>query len=69
MFDPERIARLLRQIEPEFKPETWQAFRRVTLDGVPAEQVAADLGLSVNAVYVAKARVMQRLRELYGPGE
>ena len=50
-------------IEPEFAPATWQAFQRVTLEGQPAAAVAAPLGLSVNAVWLAKSHVLRRLRE------
>lgn len=55
--------RLLAMIEPQFAPSTWQAFRRVVLDGARPDAVAAELGLSVNAVFIAKSRVLQRLRQ------
>lgn len=54
--------RLLALIEPDFSPTTWQAFRRL-MDGAKAKKVAADLGISVNAVYLAKSSVIKRLRE------
>jgi RNA polymerase sigma-70 factor (ECF subfamily) len=54
---------LMEMVRPEFTPSSWQAFRRVALDGVPARQVAAELGLSVNAVLIAKSRVLTRLHE------
>jgi RNA polymerase sigma-70 factor (ECF subfamily) len=55
-----RALELLRQ---EFEERTWQAFWRVAVgDQVPAE-VAAELGITVNAVYVAKSRILRRLRE------
>jgi RNA polymerase sigma factor (sigma-70 family) len=57
------VRRLLELLEPEFEPATWQAFRRLTLEDQPTAQVAADLGLSVNAVRIAKSRVLRRLRE------
>jgi RNA polymerase sigma-70 factor (ECF subfamily) len=57
------LPKLLAMIEPDFRPLTWQAFRRVVLDGAPPAAVAADLGLSVNAVLIAKSRVLQRLRQ------
>ena len=57
------LRKLLAMIEPDFQATTWQAFRRVVLDGVPAAKVAADLGLSVNAVVLAKSRGLQRLRQ------
>jgi RNA polymerase sigma factor (sigma-70 family) len=54
--------RLMELIEPEFEPSTWRAFRRTVLDGVRAAVVAPELGLSVNAILIAKSRVLQRLR-------
>ncbi|HEV3258806.1 MAG TPA: RNA polymerase sigma factor [Gemmataceae bacterium] len=55
--------RLMELIEPQFEAKTWQAFRRVVLDGVKAAAVAHELGLSVNAVLLAKSRVLSRLRQ------
>jgi RNA polymerase sigma-70 factor, ECF subfamily len=54
---------LLDLIEEEFQPTTLQAFRRLALDGAGAAEVAAELGLSVAAVYVAKSRVLARIRQ------
>lgn len=60
-------ARALRAVEGDFTPNTWQAFRRQVLDGVAPAQVASELGLSTNAVILAKSRVLRRLRsELHG---
>jgi RNA polymerase sigma factor (sigma-70 family) len=55
---------LLDLARPEFADTTWRAFRRAGFDGVPARQVAVELGLTVNAVLIAKSRVLARLREL-----
>jgi RNA polymerase sigma-70 factor (ECF subfamily) len=57
------LARVLELTEPEFEPLTWQAFRRVQFDGQPASAVAVELGVSRNAVYIARSRVLRRLRE------
>lgn len=54
---------LLDLVEREFEPATMRAFRRLTLDGVCAADVARELGISVAAVYVAKSRVLKRIRE------
>jgi RNA polymerase sigma-70 factor (ECF subfamily) len=54
--------RLLELIKHEFEATTWDAFQRVTVDGVKPAQAAKDLGISVNAVFIAKSRVMRRLR-------
>jgi RNA polymerase sigma-70 factor (ECF subfamily) len=56
------LERLLELIEPDFRPDTWQAFRRQVVDGRSAENVAAELGMSVNAVLIAKSRALSRLR-------
>lgn len=55
--------RLLEFIKPEFKPTSWRAFQRVALEGAAPDQVAAELGISVNAVTIAKSRVLFRLRQ------
>jgi RNA polymerase sigma-70 factor (ECF subfamily) len=57
------LRRLLELVEPEFAPATWNAFRSVTLEEQPAAVVAERLGLSVNAVWLARSHVLRRLRE------
>ena len=47
---------------------TWRALDGYVLHDRPPVDVAAELGVSVNAVYVAKYRVLQRLRQEQ-PGE
>src|SRR5262249_286804 len=61
--DQHVLRRLLELVEPEFTASTWQAFRRVALEGGRPADVAAELGLSVNAVLLAKSRVLRRLRQ------
>lgn len=53
---------MLAQLEPDFAPTTWQAFRQL-MAGRQPQTVAADLGLSVNAVLLARSRILKRLRE------
>lgn len=54
---------LLASIELEFQPATWRAFQLQLADGQTPAQVAQALGISVNAVLIAKSRVLKRLRE------
>ena len=54
--------RLLAIVQPDFHPTTWEAFRRFAMDGLPAAQVAEELGLTENAVLQAKSRILKRLR-------
>jgi RNA polymerase sigma-70 factor (ECF subfamily) len=56
------VRRLLELIEPEFESSTWRAFRLLVLDGLPARDVATAVGLSINAVRIAKSRVLSRFR-------
>jgi RNA polymerase sigma-70 factor (ECF subfamily) len=57
------LRRLVELVEPEVKPTTWRAFWGQVMEGKPADAVAAELGRSVNAVLIAKSRVLQRLRQ------
>jgi RNA polymerase sigma-70 factor, ECF subfamily len=54
---------LLDLVDEEFEPLTLKAFRRLAIDGVSGAEAAQELGLSVAAVYVAKSRVLQRIRQ------
>jgi len=56
------MRRFIELIEPEFAPATWLAFRRQVIDGAAAAEVAAELGLSTNAVLIAKSRVLRTIR-------
>ncbi|PQO42520.1 RNA polymerase subunit sigma-24 [Blastopirellula marina] len=53
---------LLDEVRPSFTDNTWQAFQRFALDGLSADEVSQELGISVNAVFVAKSRILSRLR-------
>ena len=52
-----------KRIRNEFREHTWQAFQLTAINGLPAKQVAAQLDMSTGAVYVAKTRVLQRLKK------
>ncbi len=56
------VRRLQDLVEPEFSPTTWRAFRMRVAEGRTTEEVAAVLGISRNAVDIAKSRVLARLR-------
>jgi RNA polymerase sigma-70 factor (ECF subfamily) len=61
--DKHVVAKFLDAIENDFEPTTWRAFRRVMFDGAAAADVAAELGITPNAVWIAKSRVLHRLRQ------
>jgi RNA polymerase sigma-70 factor (ECF subfamily) len=65
--DEHLATRAMRLVERDFTPITWQAFRRQVIDGRPPAEVADELALSLNAVILAKSRVLKRVRaELQG---
>ncbi|MBI5761486.1 MAG: sigma-70 family RNA polymerase sigma factor [Planctomycetales bacterium] len=55
---------LLELIRTQFEETTWQAFQRVALDGIPADEVARELGVTVNVVFISKSRVLSKLRQV-----
>jgi RNA polymerase sigma-70 factor, ECF subfamily len=65
--DPSETAilaqRALELLRAEFTEEKWQIFHRVVALGQSPGEVAADLGVSVNTVYLTKSRCLRRLRD------
>lgn len=55
--------RALERVRGDFAPATWEAFRRYVLDGRADDDVARELGVSLNSVLLAKSRVLKRVRE------
>lgn len=62
-FRQRLVARALEIMQDEFEPATWQACWQTTVKDRSVTDVAAELGITVNAVYVARSRVLRRLRE------
>jgi RNA polymerase sigma-70 factor (ECF subfamily) len=56
------VQRAFQLLRSEFQETTWQACWRQVIDGEDAAQAAAALGISPNAAYIAKCRVLRRLR-------
>ncbi len=51
------------QIRSEFSEATWKVFWQAAIEGVPIAEVAKTSGRSAGAIYVARYRVMNRLKE------
>jgi RNA polymerase sigma-70 factor (ECF subfamily) len=58
------LAECLEAVRAQVEPATYQAFELFAVRGVPAAAVAEQLGTTENAVFLAKRRVLTRLREL-----
>ena len=52
-----------QRVRNEFTESTWQAFWQTGVQNRPVEEVAGELGMSAGAVYVARSRVLARLRD------
>lgn len=57
------VQRAMTIMQTDFQAETWQACWQFVVESRPAQEVAQNLGITVNAVYLAKTRVLRRLRE------
>jgi RNA polymerase sigma factor (sigma-70 family) len=66
LFDAEYRRRLFlwaaEKVRPEFREPTWRAFWLTAVEGGEPAAVAEAVGISVGAVYIARSRVMARLR-------
>jgi RNA polymerase sigma-70 factor (ECF subfamily) len=56
-------ARAMERVRGEFQPATWTAFWETAVEGRPAAEVGVSLKMTPGAVYVAKSRVLARLRD------
>ena len=50
-------------VRREVRPDTWEVFARIVIERESVEHVAQSTGKSIGAVYVAKCRVLNRLRD------
>lgn len=55
------------QVRVSFTDSTWQSFWRTAVEGQSAESVARELRISVGAVYVARCRVLAKIKALVEP--
>jgi RNA polymerase sigma-70 factor, ECF subfamily len=62
-YQQELARQALRLMQTEFAPATWKACWDTVVEGRSADEVARELGISENAVYIAKCRVLRRLRQ------
>ena len=57
------VNRALTTMKAEFPEHAWQACWKLAVEGLSGAEVSKQLGISENAAYVAKSRILRRLRE------
>jgi RNA polymerase sigma-70 factor (ECF subfamily) len=57
------VGRALRLLQGEFSETVWRSCWATLIEGRPPSVVAGELGVSVNVVYLARSRVLARLRQ------
>jgi DNA-directed RNA polymerase specialized sigma24 family protein len=60
--DREVVSQLMDLVRPKFQAKTWEAFHRQMFDGQRPDHVAAELGMPLGSVYMARNRVLNALR-------
>lgn len=53
----------MERVKGEFQEKTWRAFWLTAVEGTAVAEVAGQIGLSPGAIYVAKSRVLARLKD------
>ena len=61
--DEHVMKQILLSLRTEFTETTWRAFELTALEGRISEDAAKVLGVSVNAVFIAKSRVLARMKQ------
>jgi len=56
-------AMAMEKVKHEFQESTWRAFWMTAVEGRAAAEASDETGMSTGAVYVAKSRVLSRLKE------
>jgi len=62
-YERQLFARACEQVRRDFQESTWQAFWLTAVQGKSGKEVAGVLGLTTAAVYLAKRRVTERLKQ------
>jgi RNA polymerase sigma-70 factor (ECF subfamily) len=62
-FSAHLLAVAMQRVCPEFEPATWRAFQLLWVENRSGVELARELAQTVDSLYVAKSRVLKRLRE------
>jgi RNA polymerase sigma factor (sigma-70 family) len=64
LWERSMLEHCLRQVRKEVAPSSFRAFEMLVLEGRSIDDAVIDLGITRNAIAIAKHRVSGRLREL-----
>lgn len=62
-YRTERFRVAAKRVREVVRKNTWQAFWMTAIEDLPAGEVARRLGMSIGSVYIARSRVVARLRK------
>jgi RNA polymerase sigma-70 factor (ECF subfamily) len=65
-YQSDLARRALRLMQAEFAPDTWKACWETLVQGRSTAEVARELSMTENAVYISRCRVLRRLRQELG---
>jgi RNA polymerase sigma-70 factor (ECF subfamily) len=63
LFDQELLAEAMRRARQRVAPQTWEAFRLTTLEGLSGADAAERIPMAVSQVFVAKRRVQKIIQD------
>jgi RNA polymerase sigma-70 factor (ECF subfamily) len=63
LFDQELLAEAMRRARQRVAPQTWEAFRLTTLEGLSGADAAERIPMAVSQVFVAKRRVQKTIQD------
>ncbi len=61
--EKELFAEAEKRVKQRVKEKTWLAFQYTAIENLPAATVAEKLEMQISEVYIAKSRILKRLRE------
>ncbi len=62
-FDHEILEEAMARVRQRVEPQTWEAFRLMSLEGLSGSEAAARIPMKESMVFVARGRVLKLLRE------
>jgi RNA polymerase sigma-70 factor (ECF subfamily) len=59
----EVFSKACKYISAEFESNSWTAFVKTHFEGADPDIIAKELGITTNAIYIARYRILKRLKE------